>query len=194
MGVIRNGKPFLANSLWNYEYYSDNNGSGYKESASHSYLICIPYDMKRNVIKEAPFGAPAHTFSIPITECDKEVTYPEGFLEQIKGKSIGEQADCFRITTGWEKAPNLSDENYQLNWMQGNYGTLLRYDGSLTEILVKDGVIVGVKFMICNREFDFKEEVTLYVNEEYHIFKMKEDCDSQRIWSEDYSLTPTLYK
>ncbi|MBQ6933349.1 MAG: hypothetical protein IJN37_03055 [Clostridia bacterium] len=66
-----------------------------------------------------------------------EVVYPEGFKEQLIGKSIEEQADCFCISgqisfrnTGWGERTS-------------------EYKGRLSEkpditVVVKDGLIAGV--------------------------------------------------
>ena len=66
-----------------------------------------------------------------------EIVYPEGFKEQLIGKTIEEQADCFCISgqttfrnTGWSERTS-------------------EYKGRLSEnpnitVVVKDGLIAGV--------------------------------------------------
>lgn len=185
VGIKYGEKICLPYSLLFYDYDCDNNGAGYKESYTNYYLICVPYNICRPVITEPPFGAPIHEITVPVTEIEDDITpeYPEGFLDQIAGKSLAEQLDYFRITKRGRQSyiPNPASVYYDFYWGNGMYGTLLRYSEELSGIMTKDGVIAGVKMTYSYPEWSFEKTYTLMLGDEplhiYEFFGVKDGID-----------------
>lgn len=71
-----------------------------------------------------------------------EIKFPAGFEEKLRGKSLEEQMDCYRITN----SITLSSTSYgELDKQQLRERTRsLEEDKDCTGLVVKDGLLVGV--------------------------------------------------
>lgn len=71
-----------------------------------------------------------------------EIKFPAGFEEKLRGKSLEEQMDCYRITN----SITLSSTSYgELDKQQIRGRTRsLEEDKDCTGLVVKDGLLVGV--------------------------------------------------
>ena len=68
-----------------------------------------------------------------------EIHFPEGFEERLRGKSLEEQANCYRTTDCSE----YSVSDYATRTSNGSY-TRLEYCPDIRALIVKDGILVGV--------------------------------------------------
>ena len=68
-----------------------------------------------------------------------EICFPEGFEERLRGKTLEEQAKCYRTTDCSE----YSVSDYKTRTSNGYY-TGLEYCPDIRALIVKDGILVGV--------------------------------------------------
>lgn len=178
---------------------SDNNGAGYKYRATDYYLAVTPRNLSRPISVYPPFGAPEPAITVPVTEVDYDVELPEEFLTQIQGKTIAQQLDYYWVLSNEREIKPMyyADPSvYQKYWSEYRFPKLLRYDPNVQEIFVKDGVIVGVTYLVTYPEYSYSKSITFKIGEVvavYECFENKyEDCLES--FSGNYFLQPILYK
>lgn len=71
-----------------------------------------------------------------------EVELPEGFEEELRGKSLGEQMERFRIASSISLTKTYYGEEGSSRVLEESRA--LDDDGGFVGLIVKDGVIVGV--------------------------------------------------
>lgn len=72
----------------------------------------------------------------------REFTWPEGFLEQMKGKSLEEQMRCYRIVETAHHSRTAYGEITKENSHQ--FGYALENYNDLQALIVDDGILLGV--------------------------------------------------
>ena len=81
---------------------------------------------------------------VPLAEAVRaELTWPEGFLEYLKGKTLEEQMACYRIVETSCHSSTAYGEVTKENMHK--YGYALQNYPGLCSLVVDDGVLIGVR-------------------------------------------------
>lgn len=171
VGVVRWGKVCLPYSCVGESISSDNNGSGYKESETRSYLVCIPENPGRTVNPVPPFGAPECAIRVPVIPYEgsqEELLLPDAFAARLRGKPLAVQMDYYAIRQEnpqwkqkWEDRWGDSGE-YVLRELCLERYRLLRYHPELDALIVHNDILVGVRLKFFNEIADQWDSVCLY--------------------------------
>jgi len=157
VGFVRNGRTVLPYGVVASDYDSDNNGAGYKERTSHSYLVCVPEQRDRKRQLAPPFGGPVPELTVPVIDYDGsrgEDLLPEALAQRLEGKPLSAQMYYFAVhecnpsaKTGWEDdwdkyAP------YYLNDLCMHRGRFLPFRDDVAGLIVHQDRIVGVRLRL----------------------------------------------
>lgn len=83
----------------------------------------------------------------------RELTWPEGFLEKLKGKPLEEQMRYYRIVEEEYRSRTAYGEITKEN--QNSFGYALEEYPGLTSLIVEDGVLIGVQITTAFRKYDW---------------------------------------
>lgn len=109
-----------------------------------------------------------------------EVVFPEGFEEKMKGKSIEEQMEFFRIKeTCKREETSYGEVDSSATW--DRYYRLNEYR-MLIGIIVKDGILVGVRM-----DGFWKKNVPLLPNEGVLTYYASDDEGTETSDREDFA-------
>lgn len=87
--------------------------------------------------------------TIDYEESFGEIHFPEGFAEKLRGKTLEEQMECYRITeiteiSGYSYGEQGESRRREKIW------SLAEYSGC-RKLVVKDGLLVGVTLLAYDR-------------------------------------------
>ncbi len=97
-------------------------------------------------VKSAPEGEYAQAVL-------REITWPEGFLEQLKGKELSEQMSYYRIVE--EEHYSRTAYGEVTNENKHRFGYALEDYSGLTSLIVNDGILIGVRIKTYTRRYDW---------------------------------------
>lgn len=83
----------------------------------------------------------------------RQLSWPEGFLEKLRGKTIEEQMSFYRIVEEEHYSRTAYGEITKENKTSFGYA-LEDYDG-LTSLIVDDGILIGVRIISAFRKYDY---------------------------------------
>lgn len=114
----------------------------------------------------------------------REFTWPEGFLEHLKGKTLEEQMACYRIVEDHHYSRTAYGEITNEN--KNRFGYALENYSGLKGLIVDDGVLIGVLIRTYNY-FSYPDGMAAFPYQDICTYYASDDNGSGSKDREDYA-------